>query len=449
MFEPQPSRASIMIPALLSINFLVIIVLIFAIGLPLLLDYPNYLARYWLLSGGAQIAPVSQMYSIDWRQASTNIGTDLFVLLIGRFVPYTIAGKLVVVGSIVGPAAGGACLNRVIFGRWHWWQFSFVILSWTTTALFGFLSYQLSLALALLFACFDPYIYSSPILKPIIRFAFGVIVLLFHPFGLLFYALLLAALQIGSSWNGIVSLGRLGEVLRYSISLLLVILAPVACLLLLAPAPPGAHVDYGLPLFTFFGSKILTLKSPFLTYKKAIDAIFVVPVLAIYAYSICTGKARTHAGMVIVGLIAASLSLVMPFSIGDAFWTTRRLPLMAALLLFAGVLPDPFRARSMRLGLAAWLFALAIGRTIWVGSVWLSRQQDVRAIENATGLIPSGSSVFVVQSEPNDTRAQPTGRYLVGNPPSEFDAATCACPSGSPKACLHSELVRYSGSAAP
>jgi len=121
--------SSFLIPALLSINFLAITALIFSVGFPLLLDYPNHLARFWLLSGGARIPPLSSIYSIDWRQASTNVGTDLVVALISPFVPYISLGKLLVVASIVGPPAGGAVLNRVIFGRWHWWQFSFVILS--------------------------------------------------------------------------------------------------------------------------------------------------------------------------------------------------------------------------------------------------------------------------------------------------------------------------------
>ena len=60
--------------SLIIIGFLLAVATIFAVDMPLVLDYPDHLARFWLLSGGDKIAPISHMYQVDWQQASTNIG---------------------------------------------------------------------------------------------------------------------------------------------------------------------------------------------------------------------------------------------------------------------------------------------------------------------------------------------------------------------------------------
>lgn len=270
----------------------------------------------------------------------------------------------------------------------------------------GFLSYQISLALALLFVCADPVIPFGWAAKTLIRMTCAFIVLIFHPVGLLFYAMLQFALLIGNSWNGIFDRSRLKTFLRESMSRLLAILVPLICLILLAPKIPDINIDYRQLFspcdFKIFSNCVVTIASPFLTYKIIIDIIFVAPVFIIYANSLRTGHLQLHAGMIIVGLIAVALSLVMPFGIGDAFFVNRRLPLIAALLLLAGVMPESFQAIASRVGVAAMLFALAMGRTIWIGSVWQSRQSDILAIESAIALVPLGSAVFVVQSEPND-----------------------------------------------
>jgi hypothetical protein len=168
------------------VGLLAIVALIFGVELPPVQDYPNHLARYWLIAGGANVAPTSSMFAVDWGNASTNIGADLAVAGLSAVLPYWVAGKIVLLAGLAGPCVAAAWLNRILFGRWSWWSLSFLLLAWTTTAIFGFVNYQLSLAAALLFACLDALVRWPAAPTFVARVVLAAIVLLIHPFGLVF-----------------------------------------------------------------------------------------------------------------------------------------------------------------------------------------------------------------------------------------------------------------------
>jgi hypothetical protein len=403
------------VPAGLVFGFLLIAAIVFATGMPAISDYPNHLVRYWLLSGGASIAPVSSMYAVDWRHAST-VGVDVFAALAGRALPYTVVGKSLLTFALVGPPAGAVCLNRIVFGRWHWWQIGFAAFAWATTALFGFLDFQVSLGAALFLACSDGFLPPSTLVRPLVRIVFATFVTWLHPFGLVFYVFLLTALLIGPSVDGLLRMDRLRSIAVAELSPILALVVPLVLLFFVSPAPPSNHLGGKIGYLPFFPQAFaLMLASPFLGYR-IIDILFAVPLLAIYAYALLIGRAQKHAGLLIVGVTLGALSMVMPFQIGDAGYINYRLPLMAALTLFAGVLPDPFPAKARRY-VTAGLIALATARSVDIAHVWRSRQEDVRSVEAAIAHVPEGSSIFVVQSVTRNARRAPVGRYLAANPP--------------------------------
>ena len=401
------------------VGLLLISSLIFGISLPPLLDYPNHLARYWLIAGGASVPPTSSMFAIDWRHASTNVGGDLIVALLVAIVPYWLAGKLLLVGAFAGPPAAAAWLNKILFGRWTWWSLSFLLLAWTTTSVIGFVNYQLSLAAALLFACLDTRIHWSPVPKFVARAVFAAVSLIIHPFGLVFYILLLVALSIGQTWSGPLDRKRLLRIARDAFGPIVSGIIPVALLLVLAPNPPYEH-GTGISYFIRGGLSpwklFLTVVSPFVTYRIWVDLLFFAPVLVIYLYALMARRAGTHAGMLTIGLITAALSLIMPLNVGDGGYVNRRLPLMATYLLLAGALPQPFNNRFLQRAAAAGVFGIALARTLWVGAIWSAREADVRAVEAALGEAPLGAAILVVQSEVADVATAPIGRYLPAAP---------------------------------
>ena len=295
------------------------------------------------------------------------------------------------------------------------------------------LSYQISVTIALLLVSLDDFIHLRRSLKTCVRILFATFILFFHPFGLIFYELLLIARIIGYNWNVLYDRRRSIKIVLGSISTIPIIAIPLACLLLLSPTPPGVH-DLRVPgLFTWEPFTpyhlILTVASPFLTYNMAVDALFVSPLVVLLLYSICTSRVEIHAGMIIMGLVVTVLSLITPIRAGDEYWVNRRFPLMAVLLLSAGVLPKPLEKRSTSIAVTAGVLSIVVARTVWIDQVWQSRQRDVQSIESAISHVPRGAAVFSVQSEPVDPSKEPVGRYLGGIPKTRWETVMRHMPA--------------------
>ena len=319
------------------------------------------------------------------------------------------------------------------FGRWHWWQLTFTALSWTTTGLFGFVSYQISIAIALFLVSADDFIHLSRVQKTCVRIIFASFILFFHPFGLIFYEFILIARIIGCKWNFIRDRRQWVEIVLGSMSTIPILAIPMVFLLFLSPTPPGVH-DLRVPglfawePFTMY-HLFLTMASPFLTYNIVVDALFMSPLLVLLLYSIYTTHVEMHAGMIIIGLAVIALSLITPIRAGDEYWVSRRFPLMAVLLLSASILPEPFEKRSTTIAVTAGVLSIVVARAVWIDQVWQSRQRDVQSVESAISHVPRGAVVFSAQSEPVDASREPVGRYLSGIPKARWETVMRYIPA--------------------
>jgi hypothetical protein len=397
---------SALVPSLLILICFLVAATIFRTEVPILIDYPNHLARFWLLLGGARLPSLAPFYVVDWGQ-SILVGIDVLALFLGQFLPYTIAGKVIAFLALAGPPAGAACLSRAVFGRWHWWHLSFPLLTWSTTALYGLLAFQISIAFALAFSCIDLRLPTRRGVKIVLRILFGSLVLFFHPFGLGFYLLTLFAIIIGPDWRSLAERSRQLQITRDAVLAVPTLVVPVICLLLFAPTLPRWHSKTTAIISWPFGLhyQIYSVLSPFWAYKPGVDLLFFAPLLAILGYALYTKRIQTYAGLVIVAFFLGILSVVSPQVVGDEPSFSLRFPIMAALLLFAGVLPEPLAERTVRIVAAAGVFALAFARLAYIDHVWQLRQSDVRSLESALSHVPPGAKVFALRPATADLRS--------------------------------------------
>src|SRR5438132_6465097 len=116
---------------------------IFSTVLPPLFDYPNHLARFWLLLTGG-----NGFYEPRWAPLP-NLGGDLVVPLLARLLPLEIAGKLFLVLSFALIVGGAVWLNRVLTGGWRLWPLLTVAFLYNRQFLWGFINYLFGLGVAL------------------------------------------------------------------------------------------------------------------------------------------------------------------------------------------------------------------------------------------------------------------------------------------------------------
>lgn len=395
---------------------------ILLVSVPPILDYPNHLTRIWLLAGGAATAPLSAIYGADWSQASTNIGVDLVAMTLAHILPFTAIDKLLQLAMFLGPPLGCTLLNRAVFGRFHPWQIAFPILAWSTTAIAGFLNFQISLGAALIAAVLSRPEAGRPPWHDGARYsASAFLLLLIHPFGLFFYAVLMAGLLVGPHWAWPVPPQRRREIIRGIAILALACAVPLLLLFLFAPVPPGMNASiekeaaWHLATVLSPGRILKLLASPVLTYDARYDLLLTAPLALVLVWARATGRLRMHAGLLLAATGLLLLAIIAPASIGDATWIQRRIPPMLALTLMAAVRPD-FQRRAINRVMSLVLALTLCARVAWIGKIWHDRQIDAAQMFAAARVIPPGASVIVLRQDLPDAVRAPLGRLMAGGP---------------------------------
>lgn len=418
---PQARSARIGMAALLTCT-IVLLIPVLITPIPPLTDYPNHLARMWILSGGPDTAAVAEFYRVQF-DTYTNVALDLIAVTLGRVAGWQIAGSSAVAASVLLPAVGGALLWRAVHGRWHWWMLAFGLLVWGQTMILAFLNFQISIGLALLFAALEPALERRGIaVRIVVRAALSVVLLLAHPFGLIFYGLLVAALIVGptlrgrsaASWRDVV-----GRWVTAGIGLALVLVLFV----LLTPQLPGAQERSGLStlgaefrtgimqLTTDPIYKLLSLFVGIRSYNNRFDLLTGLVLLAPVVLAACLWRLRVHAGLLLLTLALVVLYVLCPDFLLGAGWVSARFAIM---FIFAAVLAvDPVLPRWSARAAVGVLTVMLVARTAYTGSIWRARQADVTTLAATLSALPEGAAVLAVEQAPRDKSRAPLGRYTV------------------------------------
>jgi len=396
-----------------------LLVPVFAAKIPPILDYPNHYARMWLIAGGARIYPISTMYRVVWGNASTNIGIDVVAALLGSIVPSAVISQLVLFFALALPPLGAACLHRHIFGAPHWWQIAMVLLAWNETIVAGFLNFEIALGLALLGAAADAKLVDCGArIAFAARVLIGAVILLVHPFGLLFYAVLVGALGLGSNFQPLMNPRELGRRIGRAAVACIPIVISLVCLLVIAPRLPGTTTNGRTWDVVWQGrwllGHVLMMLGPIKTYDLTRDLVFLALLALPLVISAATRRIRFHAGLLLAAVVLMILSNFMPIEVAGTWAIEMRIPCMAALALVVSMRPDiPFGRHWNWLGLAAALL-LASTKTLWITHVWIERQADVVSVERALLRVPPGSVILSMDNEPSreDIALAPLGRFF-------------------------------------
>ena len=399
--------------------------------MPPMLDYPNHFVRLWLLEGGADTQPVAGMYRIDWGGASTNIFIDLVAALAKGIVPVSIVGPAMLLLALLLPAIGIAAFARQIHGRLTWWHLLCVILGWSQIFLLGFVNFQIAIGLALLCAAGDARLAER---HRTVRMSYGfvaaVALLLAHPFGLFFYAMLVGGTALGPRWVRGTSLRESLLPIERAILACLPLLLVVALFWLFA-SHPGDH-QAGAPEATQWQSawivgKPSILLSPFKAYHGHPDFLFVA-ILAVPPIAALAGRRlRWHGGLLVAAALLALGSFLMPAHyLGTAFIDIR-LPMMLWMTLAVALLPDIAATGSSATVAVLLALAVVFARAEGMGRIWWARRGDLEAIHRALARIPAGATVLPLVQTPDHAhiRDLPLGR-AVGSQMDFWHLATLA-----------------------
>lgn len=416
--HPAEDHRTSWLPLFWLLVLVALMVPVFSVRMPPVLDYPNHWARLWLVTGGAELPPLDAIYAVDWRGAWSNVGIDLLAVTVGRMLSADALAQVVLGLAVLLPVAGTVLLNRALYGSFHWWQLAFAVLAWNATFCAGLLNFQIGIGLALLAASTDARHGDDRSIARAFKHAlFGALLGVVHIFATFFYIALLAALALGPDV-------RIRSLFQHPLRSLLRVLpaaaaaaAPACLVLMITPATPGlgpsAEANPLWEQYTLMGKAGL-FSTAFITYDRFIEVPIVVALWAVARGFSRGGAMHVHRGLALAALFLFLFGLAIPSDLGGTALTDWRFPIMALLAFVSAVRPEA-PSRSVATMAASTLVVLAVFRAGFVLSVWIEREQDGVAVERVLQHVPPGAAVLpAIPTIPVD--ALPRGRHVLGLP---------------------------------
>ena len=366
----------------------VVLLLPFAlVDVPPVLDYPNHLARMFVLAHPHD--PIlSRFYAPHWA-ILPNLGFDVTGMVLLKLLPVHVGGRILLAMSLLAPPLGVMAYSRAAFGRITGWALASSLAAFNGVFFLGFMNFLLSLGLGFALAGLWLVLRRRGWTAAAIAGALSSVLLFFcHIFGVLLFAILIGCAELeklaGKPRDG-------SDFLRSAVALV-VTLAPALILYRLSPLS-AVSGSYGEWEYWRKGWEIFT---PFMTYSKPLTLLTGALLFGFLIISL--RGARFAPGARLALALLTVLFLAAPDNFKGGTFMDVRLALMLGLLLFAGIAPPP----RWRMGAGIALVALVGLRSLSVAMVWNQHGQDLADLRAAIAQVPPGAKVLALQGEPGN-----------------------------------------------
>ncbi len=383
-----PSRSWLLTALALAIA---LAVPFFVVDVPPVLDYPNHLARYFVLAHPDD--PIlSQMYAPHWG-ILPNLGMDVIGASLLRVTSVHVGGRLILALSLFAPVIGVVAYSRVAFGRFSYRPLASGLAAYNGVFFLGLMNFQLSVGLALAGAAAWMALRRRASWPASLAVGAGAATIIFfcHIFGVMLFALLIGTAEIARLLDMEMGRPTLGEVARTGV-LVALALSPAVALYVASPLSGG-----GAALGAWRGlPKLWALLTPFMTTSARLTSLTSVVVIS---FLILVRRNAIFAPGIPLALVGLALVFVAtPFRIGGGTFVDARLALMMGFLLFAGLQPRISPRYGAPVGLT---FAALIGlRVSYIAMTWIDHRVDLADLRSAIAEVRPGARVLVARGHP-------------------------------------------------
>lgn len=361
------------------------------VTIPALVDYPNHLARMWVLVHGREIPALASNYVAQWRLLP-DLAMDLVVPLFAKIMTVEQAGRLFIALTMLALVGGTAALHRALHGRVGLWPICSLLFVYNAALYWGFLNCLFGIGICLF--AFAAWIASRGwnVVPRVALFSVIASVLLFlHLFAFGLYGLAVASYEIG------IRLAERRSVLAKFFSLCgvgLQFIPPVGFWL--------ASLAKGGPTFTAYGSlqaKAYALQAPvtFGQLPLPFDQLILFFCIAFLIAAILSRAITLAAAMrlpVVVLLVAAVL---MPNWLHGSWAADIRLPVALFFIVIGSIRIDVSRFRMI--GLFAVAALVLLGVRVWVVTeTWRDDNSRFAEFRAAARAITPGSRLLIVEA---------------------------------------------------
>ncbi len=367
-------------------------------SVPPLVDYPNHLARMWILVQNGALPELARNYVVAWR-VLPDLAMDLIVPALTRIMPLEIAGTPLHRAHHAEPAGRhDDAAPRAPWPRRTVRSLSALLFLYNAALFWGFLNCLFGIGMFLL--ALSGWISSRHwrAAPRILTFAtVASLLLLLHLFAFCLYALAVGSYELGHwlrerqlSPRGFRTLCAAG--LQFIPGLLLWLAS-------LAESGPS-YREYG-----DLGAKVYAVQAPFTFGAQAIlfDKALVM-FSAVFLLAAIASRALRLAPEMRLPLIAMLLAAVaMPNWMNGSWLADIRLPVALPFVLIASTRLDAARLRAV-----GWFAAVALvllGVRIWaVSETWRDTDRLFAEFRSAARVITPGARLLIVDDTPRGRR---------------------------------------------
>lgn len=362
----------------------VLLVPLLVIDVPPLRDYPNHLARIFVLASDDPV--LAHFYAPHWS-IIPNLALDLIGPPLIHLVPVHVAGRILIAVSVLLPVWGTIAYNTALGGRW--WSLGVGLVPYNACLLSGFLNFEISLGCALLLAAGWLRWREHHPMRAIVLALLGTPVLFAcHLMGLVFFGLLIGGAELCQLQQE----RTITAVFRRGIVVALVFAAPAILYLLSDLQHLGGDAGF-LPL----GTKLLQLTTPFVNYDWLLDLTTAGFAIGLPAIGLALRRGRVPGPASWAILLLAIAFLATPFAWKQTFALDTRFAIMLGFMLFAGFIPVRWPPRLWKAAVTT-LVVLFVARMTLLTDAWASQAADLADLRSVLVPVRPGQAVYVAQA---------------------------------------------------
>ena len=357
-----------------------------------MVDYPNHLARYFVVAHSGDLPALREFYRVEWRPVA-NIGLDVAVQAVhaATSLPTERVSQALVGALSVSLVPAVLSLHRALFGAWSYWPLASTLLVFNHVLIYGFTNYIGGLTLAIFLAAAWAALHGRSLAVLLPAFALGAAALfLFHLYAFAIYGLFwlchaACSLRAHRGARRPLLARHAAAALQFAPALLvLALLSPTARNIGLDRIQPATARDKAMGLYAVFdiGVPPVTLAT-FLVFGAAVSAGLASRRLVF-----------SPLGAVVVSALAAAF-LAMPFGLLGAAFADYRRPVAIAAVAIAATRWRGLPRRAALL-LSAALAALAVVRTSTMTAEWARSNRRYAEVMRAMSAMEPGRKLLTV-----------------------------------------------------
>jgi hypothetical protein len=373
---------------------------IFGNFLPMLMDYPNHLARMHILLEAGRSVDLNKFYEIHWA-VLPNLAMDVVVPVLASFVGLELAGKLFLSLTLLLISSGTCAIYITLYRRLSLWPFTAFLFLYNPIFLYGVVNYLFGIGIGLWGIAAWILLSRVPKWWHFFFFSFiSIVLLLCHLSAFGFYALVVALYEVRRATHSTEDTSRKDA--KYILAASLVL--PIFAFLMVSPTLEMKKFDWhGLSLHQYVIATLLSkLNLPFsifLNYNGVLDLISTLVVGVLVIRGIFSGCLIVHRSMKLPLACGSILVLLMPTQLFGSSLADERILVALAFVFIASTDLKAGTTRLLRSLLACLFIGLFLVRNIVILHYWKEADKLTVTAMAALNQMPKGKRLFVAFPE--------------------------------------------------